>query len=87
MTIQSGERECQALYTVNFRNSCFGSPRVGPWAYAPTVQIHAASRPADDTTAEAHRWTVETDDYEAGMAEVRMAIPEGWVLLHVTVDR
>ncbi len=47
------------------------------------MKIHAASRPADDTTAEAHRWTVETDDYEAGLAEVRMAVPDGWVLLHV----
>jgi hypothetical protein len=51
------------------------------------VQIHAGRRPKDDTTAEAVHWTVETDDYDAGMAEVRAAVPEGWVLLSVRVER
>ena len=51
------------------------------------MQIHAARRLKDDTTAEAVHWTFETDNYETGMAEVRAAVPEGWVLLHVQVDR
>lgn len=51
------------------------------------MQIHAARRPKDDTTAEAIHWTVETDDYDAGMAEVRTAVPDGWALLGVPVDR
>lgn len=51
------------------------------------MQIHAARRLKDDTTAEAVHWTVEADDYEAGMERVRAEVPEGWVLLHVQVDR
>lgn len=45
--------------------------------------IHAASRPANDTSAEPHRWTVEGDDYDALLAEVKAAVPDGWVLLSV----
>lgn len=52
-----------------------------------SVQIHAKSRPAGDTRAEPHEWTVETDDYDQGMTEVRGAVPDGWVLLGVRVDR
>lgn len=51
------------------------------------MPIHAARRVKDDTTAEAVHWTVETDDHEAGMAEVRAAVPESWVLLGVRVGR
>lgn len=49
--------------------------------------IHAASRPHNDTHADAHHWTVETDDYDAGMTEIHMAVPEGWDLLYVRVER
>ncbi|WP_418060823.1 hypothetical protein [Pimelobacter simplex] len=49
--------------------------------------IHAAHRPQGDTTAEAVRWTIETDDYEAGMAQVKAAVPQGHVLLGVRVER
>jgi UDP-N-acetylmuramate-alanine ligase len=48
--------------------------------------MHAVSRPADDTTAEAHRWTVEADDYDAALAEVQPAVPDGFVLLSVQVE-
>ena len=51
------------------------------------MKIHASSRPGDDVSAEPHRWSVETDDYEVGMVEVLGAIPEGWQLLHVQVER
>lgn len=51
------------------------------------MQIHATSRPADDTTATPHEWTIETDDYDQGMTEVRAAVPDGWVLLGVRVER
>lgn len=51
------------------------------------VKILAASRPANDTTAEAHRWTVEADDYDTALDEARAAVPEGFVLLSVQVDR
>lgn len=51
------------------------------------MKTHAASRPADDTTAEAHRWTVEADTYDAALAEVHAAVPEGFVLLSVQVER
>lgn len=51
------------------------------------MKIRAASRPKNDTTAEAHRWTIEADDYDTGLAEVKAAVPEGRVLLWVNVDR
>ncbi|MCR1785284.1 hypothetical protein KVF89_22280 [Nocardioides carbamazepini] len=53
--------------------------------------IHAGRRPRTphDHTGDREivEWPVETDDYEAGMVEVRAAVPEGWVLLSVRVDR
>lgn len=49
--------------------------------------LHAASRPADDTTAEAHHWTLEGDDYDTLLAEAKAGVPEGWVLLWVRVER
>jgi len=33
------------------------------------------------------RWTVEADDYDQGMAQVKAAVPEGHVLLGVRVER
>ena len=48
--------------------------------------IYASRRIKDDTTAEAIHWTVETDDYNAGMEQIRSEIPEGWVLLGVRVE-
>lgn len=45
--------------------------------------LHAASRPANDTTAEPHRWQVEGDDYDALMVEIKEAVPDGWKLLSV----
>ena len=51
------------------------------------VKIYAASRPTNDTTAEAHTWTVETDDYNTGLDEIRAAVPEGFQLLSLQVDR
>ncbi|MBS45746.1 MAG: hypothetical protein CMH83_21745 [Nocardioides sp.] len=55
-------------------------------ATLPLVRMHAASRPADDITAEPHRWTVEADTYDDALAEVRGGVPDGWVLLDVCVD-
>lgn len=53
--------------------------------------IHAARRPRTphDYTGEPEiiRWTVEADDYDAGMERVRGEVPEGWVLLGVRVER
>lgn len=49
--------------------------------------LHATSRPIDDPDAEPHRWTVEAPDYTAAYAEARAAVPDGWLLLHVQVDR
>lgn len=49
--------------------------------------LHCAMRPADDTTAEAHTWDIDTPDYDAGLLEARASVPEGWQLLHVQVDR
>lgn len=49
--------------------------------------MHATTRPQDDTDAEPHAWTVEGDDYGPLMAEVRAAVPAGWVLLHVQIAR
>lgn len=49
------------------------------------VQIHAARRKTGDTNAEATHWTVENDNYDAGIAEVHAAVPEG--LLSVRLDR
>lgn len=51
------------------------------------MQIHASRRKTGDLDAEPFRWTVENDDYDAGMAEVRAAVPEGETLLSVRVDR
>ena len=49
--------------------------------------MHAAMRPADDTAAAAHRWTIEADDYEMAYDEATSTVPESWVFLHVQVDR
>lgn len=49
--------------------------------------MHAASRPRDDSTAEAHTWDLEGDDYDQLLAEAKASVPDGWVLLHVRVDR
>lgn len=49
--------------------------------------IHAAHRPKDDTTADAVHWTVEADDYNQGMTDVKAAVPEGHVLLGVRIER
>lgn len=51
------------------------------------MKIHATSRPGNDVSAEPHLWTVETDDYEQGLAEVVASVPEGWKLLGVRVER
>lgn len=51
------------------------------------MKIHAASRPHGDTTADPHRWTIEADTYDAAYAEALAAVPEGWDLLSVQVDR
>lgn len=51
------------------------------------VQIHAASRPKADPTADPRRWTVEADDYDQGMELVRIDVPDDWQLLYVRVDR
>lgn len=49
--------------------------------------MRAASRPTDDYDAEPHRWSVEGDDYDQLYAEVQAAVPEGWRLLHLRVER
>lgn len=48
------------------------------------VILHAASRPADDTIAEPHRFDVEAATYEDALAQARASVPDGWVLLYVT---
>ncbi|WKN47170.1 hypothetical protein [Nocardioides sp. Arc9.136] len=48
------------------------------------MKILAAHRPANDTTAEAQRFTIEVPEYDdAAMDQVRARIPEGHLLLHV----
>lgn len=48
------------------------------------MQLIAAHRPANDTTAEAQRFTVEVPEYDdAAMDQVRARVPEGHVLLWV----
>lgn len=51
------------------------------------VTITAAMRPAEDTTADAHRWDVTAETLDNAMTEARTTVPDGWVLLHVQVHR
>ncbi|WP_193613176.1 hypothetical protein [Nocardioides lijunqiniae] len=51
------------------------------------MQLHASARPADDQTAEPHRWTVTADTYDDALTEAKASVPEGWILQHVQVDR
>ncbi|WP_183407632.1 hypothetical protein [Nocardioides marmoriginsengisoli] len=48
--------------------------------------LHFASRPAADTTAEAHHWTLEGDDYDTLVGEAKASVPDGWHLLSVRRD-
>lgn len=48
--------------------------------------LHASSRPANDTAAEPHRWTIEGDEYDQLLAEAKAAVPDGWVLLSIRRD-
>jgi hypothetical protein len=60
----------------------------------PTLRVvptlHAAHRPADDTTAEATLLELDLadhgGDYDQALASARAAVPEGHVLLHVLLD-
>lgn len=47
----------------------------------------SASRLHTDTAAEPHRWTTEGDDYGQLLVEVPAAVPEGWDLLSVQLER
>lgn len=51
------------------------------------MKIHAASRPHNDTTADPHYWAVGGDDYDQLLTEIRAAVPDGWDLLSVQVER
>jgi hypothetical protein len=51
------------------------------------VKLRARSRPHGETDAEAHEWDVEADTYELAREEARLAVPEGWDLLSVQVER
>jgi hypothetical protein len=53
------------------------------------AKLRAASRPANDTTAEPHDFEVDLDDhggdYDEALASARASVPEGWVLLSVSL--
>jgi len=51
------------------------------------VQIRIAHRLKTDDAAEPTIAGVDTEDYDAGLAELRAALPEGHVLLWIDVDR
>lgn len=50
------------------------------------MKLHCASRPANDTSAEAHRFVIDLDDHGgdhgAALDAARQSVPEDWVLLH-----
>lgn len=61
---------------------------MGGGTYDPhVIKLHASSRPRDDVDADPHRWTVEAADYDSAYAEAVAALPDGWILLHVQVER
>lgn len=51
------------------------------------VKMTGSYRPADDTMAPADEVTVEGDDYDALLLELRERTPEGHVLLSVRMER
>lgn len=51
------------------------------------VEMHASTRPAKDTSAEPRLRVVETDAYDTGPDEIRSAVPEGFGLLSLVIDR
>lgn len=51
------------------------------------MQIRVAHRPKADPSAEITERSTETEDYDAGLAELRSAIPEDHTLLWINVDR
>jgi hypothetical protein len=54
--------------------------------YAPDVILSAATRPHADTAAAGQIITAEADDYDEAMASLRRQVPDGWDLLHVSVN-
>ncbi|WP_418061716.1 hypothetical protein [Pimelobacter simplex] len=51
------------------------------------MQIRIAHRLKTDDTAEPTITSLDAEDYDAGLAELRAALPEGHVLLWIDVDR
>ena len=49
--------------------------------------MRCASRPANDTTAEAEHFDIDLadhdGDWDAALLSARASVPEGWKLLHV----
>ncbi|WP_193665429.1 hypothetical protein [Nocardioides kribbensis] len=51
------------------------------------MKMTGSYRPADDTMAPADEVTVEGDDYDALLLQLRERTPEGHVLLSVRMER
>ncbi|UUW88486.1 hypothetical protein [Pimelobacter simplex] len=51
------------------------------------MQIRIAHRLKTEDTNEPTIATLDAEDYDAGLAELRAALPEGHVLLWIDVDR
>ncbi|AJR18473.1 hypothetical protein GUY44_07245 [Pimelobacter simplex] len=51
------------------------------------MQIRIAHRLKTDDTTEPTIATLDTEDYDAGLAELKAALPEAHVLLWINVDR
>ncbi|WP_161605451.1 hypothetical protein [Pimelobacter simplex] len=51
------------------------------------MQIRIAHRLKTDDSAEPTIATLDADDYDTGLAELRAAMPENHVLLWINVDR
>ncbi|GEB12590.1 hypothetical protein GUY44_29010 [Pimelobacter simplex] len=50
------------------------------------MKIRIAHRLRSDPDSEITERSVETEDYDAGLAELRAALPEGHILLWIDVD-
>jgi len=49
--------------------------------------MRCATRPADDTTAQAEHFDIDLDDHDGdwdqALLSARASVPEGWVLLNI----
>jgi hypothetical protein len=65
--------------------ACTGDS-VGATTYDPAVLIHAAARPREDNGERRH-WSVSSDDYDSGRAQIIDELPGGWILLYLRPER